>query len=219
MQERKAFPVAQLKALDSEEDKGLFEAIVSVYGNVDHYGDRMIAGAFDRSVKELGFPAVVWSHMWSVVPIGATLEIGDSSFEKDGKKLTGLRVLGQLLVDDHEVARQAYAAMKVVGGDGRPPLRQFSFAYDIVESRSVTEDGDDVRELVDVDLYEVGPTLLGANPETQLLGVKDLAAALTQSQPPDANQEPKSTEVDEEAKGRSARLLLAGPHDPLEGSI
>jgi HK97 family phage prohead protease len=165
--EQKSFPVVQLKAL-GDEGAGQFEAIVAVFGNIDSYGDRMVKGCFERTLRAppegRGFPAVVWSHQWGMVPIGASLEAEE--VEK------GLRIVGQLLIEDHSTAREVYAAMKLQGGDGLPALREFSFAFFIVDSAEITEDGETIREIKDVDLLEVGPTLIGANSETELIGVR-----------------------------------------------
>ncbi len=55
-------------------------------------------------------------------------------------------------------------------------LRQFSFAYDVVES-TLSDEGEKaarryVNDLHVLELFEVGPCLVGMNPDTQLLGVK-----------------------------------------------
>jgi HK97 family phage prohead protease len=172
--EHKSFRVVEVKAL-ADEGEGIFEAIVAVFGNVDSYGDRLVQGCFERTLKAppegRGFPPVVWSHQWGVVPIGATLEAEEVE--------RGLRIKGQLLVEDHQTAREAYAAMKILGGDGLPPLREFSFAFFIRDSSEIVEDGESVREISDVDLLEVGPTLVGANPETELIGVRSATPAST----------------------------------------
>ena len=96
-------------------------------------------------------------------PIGAALEAEEVE--------AGLRIVGQLNIDDNARAREVYAAMKNLGGDGRPPLREFSFAFFVMESHWVTEEEQEIRELADLELIEVGPTLMGANPATELLDV------------------------------------------------
>jgi len=61
---------AKFKALDKEEgaEPGTFSAVVAVYGNVDKVGDRIVEGAFDRSLEEwkaLGDPIpIVLAHEW-----------------------------------------------------------------------------------------------------------------------------------------------------------
>jgi Caudovirus prohead serine protease len=64
----KSYPVASFKPLDDDEAGGTFEAIVSVFGNVDLVGDRVVKGAFKSSLKrwrESDDPIpVIWSHQW-----------------------------------------------------------------------------------------------------------------------------------------------------------
>lgn len=171
----KTYPVLELKAL-ADGPAGRFEAIVAVFNNIDAYGDRILPGAFERTLKPppegRGFPPIVWSHMWFEPPIGASLEAEEVD--------KGLRILGQLNLDDNARAREVYAAMKNVGGDGLAALREFSFAYFVRESRLIEEPIDpedsnsatrEVLELLDLEVIEVGPTLLGANPDTELLDV------------------------------------------------
>jgi hypothetical protein len=71
---------------------------------------------------------------------------------------------------DNAKAQQVYRLLKA----GR--VKQFSFAYDVEEGAWVdkTVDGkaDSHYELRKLKLFEVGPTLVGANQSTELLGVK-----------------------------------------------
>jgi len=62
----KAYEIASFKALNDA--PGTFEAIVSVFGNVDLQGDRTMPGAFKDTIakwraKDAPVP-VVWSHEW-----------------------------------------------------------------------------------------------------------------------------------------------------------
>ncbi|NLD71171.1 MAG: hypothetical protein GX649_00480, partial [Chloroflexi bacterium] len=72
-------------------------------------------------------------------------------------------------------------------------LAEFSFAYDVVRGKQV-DNGDGVEpryvyELEEVDLLEVGPCLFGVNPETELISVRGLKAALAGEGREDALQE------------------------------
>lgn len=165
--EHKSFQITEIKALDEGDEPGVFEAIVATWDDIDSYNDRMVQGAFTETLKNDGFPPIIWSHDRYVPPIGAALEATETD--------KGLYIKGRLLVaedEDHAIARQVYAAMKAKGGDGRAPLRQFSFGYRVKEARYVVEDDIEIRELVAVQLFEVSPTLVGANPATELLAVK-----------------------------------------------
>ena len=97
------------------------------------------------------------------------LEPNDALLPASLKEFGGLYVKVQLdLNEEAKKARQVYRLMK-----GRR-LTQFSFAYDVVEYAIVKDEGAEntVWELRKVKLYEVGPTPIGANQETELLAVK-----------------------------------------------
>jgi len=169
----------QIKAAGEADglDAGQFEAIVSVFGNVDWYGDKVLPGAFKDTLADWaqrGDPIpVVWSHRYDdpEYHIGVVTE----AEERD----EGLWIKAQLDLDeDAPKARQVYRLLK-----GRR-VTQFSFSYDVEDGgpakaagEDATDDAaDDVYELRKLRLYEVGPTLIGANPATELLGVKGAKA-------------------------------------------
>ncbi len=161
----KAF-AAQFKAVD--EAKGIFEAIVAVFGNVDRGGDVILPGAFAGTLEawqQKGRPIpVVFAHQWDNLDahIGQVLEAD----ERD----EGLYVKAQLEMDEPFAAR-VWKKMKA------GTLAEFSFAYDVLESAQVDRGADTspryVNELRELELFEVGPCLVGMNPDTQLLGVKE----------------------------------------------
>jgi HK97 family phage prohead protease len=202
--EYKSFKVERVKALGDGESDGTFEAIVSVFGNVDSYGDRVEPGAFATTLQK-GFPAVVWTHQWTEPPIGATLDAKETS--------EGLYVKGRLFIEDNQRAREVYAAMKNLGGDGQPPLREFSFAYDIVNAGWEVVDEEEIFSLKELDLIEVGPCLRGANDQTRLIGVKSDGAD-GRERPPKPSEGEKSSHDPEAArafKQRAGDLLTARP--------
>lgn len=172
----------QVKAVGSDDglEEGVFEAIVSVFGNVDSYGDKMILGAFKDTLDE-------WAASGDPIPsyyshrmddpdynIGEVLEAkelqpGDPDLPPKLKDFGGLYVKVKVdLHDEAKKARQVYRLLK-----GRR-LTQFSFAYDVLEYAIVKSEDEEqmVWELRKVKLYEVGPTPIGANQETELLAVK-----------------------------------------------
>ncbi|OKI52860.1 HK97 family phage prohead protease [Micromonospora sp. CB01531] len=145
---------------------GEFEAIVSVFGNLDSYGDVVMPGAFVDVLDEWkakGDPIpVIWSHNWydPFAHIGTVLEAKETD--------VGLWVKGLVDLDpEARTAAQVYRLLK-----GRR-VTQFSFAYDIADASWAERDGQDVYELRKFGaLYEVGPCLVGANQETELLAAK-----------------------------------------------
>jgi HK97 family phage prohead protease len=156
--QRKSVPV-HIKALDDE--TGKVEAIVSVFDNVDHGGDRIVKGAFARSIKEWktnGDPIpVIFSHQWS--DLWSHIGVVDDLEETE----KGLLARYTLDVKDNPAAAQVYKLMK------RRSLKEHSFAYGIKDAATVKGG---IQELRDLDIFEVGPTLKGMNPDTELLAVK-----------------------------------------------
>lgn len=161
----KSCPV-RIKAAGEHEgtDEGMFEAIVAAY-NLDSVGDKITPGAFAETLAEWkgrGDPIpVLWSHM-SHDPeyhIGEVLEAEE--------RPEGLWVKARIDTEPGTKAAQVYKLLK-----GRR-VTQFSFAYDVEEGAWVDQkDGEGYYELRKLKLYEVGPTLIGANQATELLDVK-----------------------------------------------
>jgi HK97 family phage prohead protease len=152
---------AQFKAV-TDAPAGTFEAIVSVFGNIDLGGDRVMPGAFARTLDDWnssGDPIpVIWSHEWD----DPMSHIG--YVEKAEERPEGLFVRARLDVDNNE--RAAYVARLLK----ERRVREFSFGYFAKGWRDVDdEEYGRVRELTEIDLFEVGPTLLGMNPDTVLL--------------------------------------------------
>ncbi|MFJ3826232.1 HK97 family phage prohead protease [Streptomyces nodosus] len=151
---------------------GQFRALVSVFGNEDSMGDVIAPGAFSQVLAEWkasGDPIpVVWSHRWGdpFAHIGSVLEAAETA--------DGLEVLAQIEdMDTNPTAKHVHGLLK-----GRR-IKQFSFAYDVGEGGWV--DTDDLAnhpwgEYYEIKrfsrLYEVGPCLVGANQQTELLAAK-----------------------------------------------
>lgn len=160
--ERKAFP-ADVK-MRQDDPPGTVEAVVSVFGNVDAYGDVVAPGAFKRSLEERMPLPIAWAHNDTIPPIGVAQTAKETS--------EGLFVKFLLFVDqedDHPVARQVWTGLK------QGAIKEFSFGYRVREAEWETRDGQDVRILKDIDIFEASPVWIGANPQTRLVAVKDAA--------------------------------------------
>lgn len=154
--ETKSFPVLEFKA--ASDSSGAFEAIVAVFGNIDGGGDRILPGAFKQTLAERGLPPIYHSHDWAAGPIGTTLEAEER--EK------GLWIKGRLFLEINDpFVNRIHAGMKTTGP------KEFSFTYRPKEVKFVEEDGDEIRELIHLTCYEVGPTLIGMNAETELISM------------------------------------------------
>jgi len=156
---------ARVKAAGESDGLGAgeFTALVSVFGNEDSVGDVVMPGAFTEDLarwKDSGDPIpVIWSHDWGdpFSHIGHVVEARESA--------GGLLVTGQLDMDNPK-AQQVFRLLK-----GRR-VTQFSFAYDIEDGGWGERDGREVYELRKLRIHEVGPTLVGANQETELIAAK-----------------------------------------------
>ncbi|MFJ8883612.1 HK97 family phage prohead protease [Streptomyces sp. NPDC102402] len=170
---------AKIKAVGPADGlaEGEFIAIVSVFGNEDSMGDVIRYGAFGQVLAEWkasGDPIpVVWAHKWGdpFAHIGIVVESEEIP--------EGLKVRGRIEdMDTNPTARHVHGLLK-----GRR-IKQFSFAYEVGEGGWVETD-DTVNhpwgEYYEIkrfsSLFEVGPCLVGANQQTQLLAAKaaDLA--------------------------------------------
>lgn len=145
--------------------EGQFDALVSVFGNVDAYGDVVMPGAFSRTLKEWeasGYKIpVYWGHQMS----DPDFNIGEIVSAVETER--GLQVRAQLDLDSPKAA-QVYRLLK----GGR--VKEFSFGYSVRDASWADQDGQEVYQLHDVDLYEVSVVPVGANPETELQSVKTL---------------------------------------------
>jgi HK97 family phage prohead protease len=182
--------------------EGQFEAIVSVFGNTDSYGDVVMPGAFadDLTAWEAsGDPIpVYWSHRMD----DPDFNIGHVLEAKETDK--GLWVRAQLDLD----APKAAQVFRLLRGKR---VTQFSFAYDVIEGAEVKREDGTVYELRKLKVYEVGPTPIGANPETELLAVKALMRTLTV-----ARKAGRVISASNEALLRSAHESIGGVLAALE---
>lgn len=157
-----SFDLVEFKAMDG--DQGLFAARVAAFGNVDRGGDRIIKGAFKKSIarwqKSMKSIPVIFSHDWKVIEHFIGTVDPKSMMETE----EGLVVAGRLDIEDNPKARSVFRKLK----DGS--LAGWSFGYEVKEER-LAKDG--ARDLLEVDLLELGPTLVGMNPLAETLAVKE----------------------------------------------
>ncbi|KOU41275.1 primosomal replication protein N [Streptomyces sp. WM4235] len=148
--------------------EGQFVALVSVFGNEDSVGDVVRPGAFTETLSDWaskGDPIpVIWSHAWGdpFAHVGTVVKAVET--------LHGLEVTGQIDdLDTNPTSAQVYRLLK-----GRR-VTQFSFAYDVQEGAWVEDENHKYGgyyELRRLKVHEVGPCLVGANQETELLAAK-----------------------------------------------
>ncbi|BDI29409.1 hypothetical protein CCAX7_14600 [Capsulimonas corticalis] len=179
----KTLPAYGVKTLDSAQ--GIMEAIVAVFDNVDAAGERIKAGAFTQSL-ERKYPKGVWMHDW-MIPVAKTLEAkellpGDPLLPAELAELGGLYVKGQFNLNTQR-GREAFSDLDFGTVD------EFSIGY--VTRKDSIDSKTQVRDLIVIDLYEWSPVLVGCNPQTALIGVKQTPSG-AQSTPADAATAPAS---------------------------
>lgn len=145
--------------------EGQFTAYASVFGNKDSYGDVVMPGAFAKDIAR-------WEKSGNPIPLLFGHNMSDPDYnighvvsaEEDA---VGLKVTGQLDLENPK-GMQVYRLLK-----GRR-INQMSFAYDVLEGGPATHDGENVWELRELKVYEVSVVTIGANQETEILGVKQV---------------------------------------------
>lgn len=162
--------------LVTDEPAGTFTALVSVFGNKDRQGDIVMPGAFQKTLKtwaKKGTPIpAVWSHQFN----NPDMFLG-KYFEQDETE-AGLLLKGRLNLR-WDMAQKVYELYQ------EDLVSEFSWSGRVVDFDEIGEKDDAYDEdnpwmngarIKEVDLWEAGPTFKGANPDTELLGVKSLQA-------------------------------------------
>lgn len=192
--ELKELPV-QVKIVD--EEQGIIEAYVSVFGNVDSYHEVVEKGAFADFLKENfpRYPKGVWAHDWAV-PIAKTIEAREDE--------RGLFIKGKL-IKGVQKADEAYLLLK------EGVITDFSFGFQVDEADVDPETG--IRYLKKIRIYEWSPVLVGANPEAMLVGVK-ADGQEAEPKPDDETTPPDETPADPEPKPENEPAPEPAPADP-----
>lgn len=137
-------------------EQGVITGYGAIFNNVDEYGDRIVPGAFAKSLARSAstgaMPLMLWNHK-SDEPIGVWTEMAED------KK--GLKVKGQLVMEVPRAA-QTYALLKAGA------MRGLSIGY-----RTMADGIEgNVRLLKEIDLWEVSPVTFPANTKATITSVK-----------------------------------------------
>jgi HK97 family phage prohead protease len=143
---------------------GEFSAIAAAY-SIDRDGDQIVRGAFGRTIErwqasDKRIP-LHWHHSASPKDIIGFVDPGSMRELPEG-----LFVRGKVDLDGSTVARDAWRPMK----DHAVSL---SFGYLTVDS---FRRPDGIKELRELDLFEISITPAPANPDTHILETKSLGA-------------------------------------------
>jgi HK97 family phage prohead protease len=141
--------------------EGVIEGYGSVFGNVDSYGDIVVAGAFDATLKSSArLPAMLWQHS-ADEPIGVWTEM------REDKR--GLVVKGQLALGTQR-GREALELIKLGALSG------LSIGYRTVRSSFDEQSG--LRSLHELELWEVSPVTFPANEAARITSAKSAWAGV-----------------------------------------
>jgi len=157
---RKSF-AATLKAGGGDDLAGTVELYAAVFGNVDRSAELIAPGAFsnlDQFVKD-GWLAI--NHNWS--------DLGIATIESAVQDARGLKITARYHTTPAAQAARAVVKERI----DRGKAVKASIGYRVLESESqAQEQGDTVRVLKSIELYEVSIVNLPCNPEAGVSAAK-----------------------------------------------
>ena len=180
MLEHKTVGVKGLSVVSEEE--GIVETIISVTGIVDEVKDRIMPGAYAKTLAKRK-PKGVWSHDWDS-PVSKTLGVkellpGDPSLPKlmpNGQEWPAeagaLAVKTQFNLQTQR-GKEAYADVVFFGDE-----QEWSIGYNVPVGGAKIDQKSGVREISTLELYEYSPVLFGAMPLARTTSVKEAQLAL-----------------------------------------
>ena len=162
----------------TDEELGIVEHFVSIFGVKDRVGDVVHRGAFTKTLAERGGKVLVLDNH-RTTGAGAILgkpismrEVGreelPESVLRDWPEATGgLKAETQFAMET-QAGREAFALIKMGA------LSDWSFAYDIVRKDYSPSSGEKgrIRNLREVKLFEYSPVLIAANAAVGTVSVK-----------------------------------------------
>lgn len=184
-------PVAT-KVIKETEDAGIVEHFFSVMGNIDHDRDRIMPGAFAKTLSDhgVGNIRVLDSHNFQ----SATDALGSPiKIEQVGRDQLPAEI--QERFPDAVAAMRAETRFNLKTSKGHDTfhllkagdLKEWSFGFAIVKSDfetvkakndrlgwTLADDGDEIRiqNLRELELFEYSPVIWGANSATSTVGAK-----------------------------------------------
>lgn len=159
MLEHKSLSSAEFKFID--DGRGGFSGYASKFGGVDSYNDTIAVGAYAKTIPtflEAGFIAV--GHSWSDTPIAYPVEAREDAI---GLFITAEFHSTAVAQDARKVVQERLAAGKSIG---------LSIGYSIPEGGSAKRD-DGIRELREIELYEVSLVTVPADRGAGVTSAKD----------------------------------------------
>jgi HK97 family phage prohead protease len=140
--------------LKADGQPGEFRAIFSRFNVIDHDGDVTIPGAFkDGEAVRISY----WGHRWLDLPVGKGI------IHQDEEKAW----IDGLFFMDTQVGKETYQTVKNLEN-----LQEWSYGYDLIDSKLGQFDNQDVQFLNKITVYEVSPVMLGAGIGTETTDIK-----------------------------------------------
>ena len=172
----------EIKALAED---GTGRAVFATLNVVDKDGDVTLPGAFkEQTVKLVG------GHEWKQP------NIGYAKIREEGEEA----VADFQFYLDMPSAKEWYTAVKKNFEAGVP--QEYSYGFHVRKDSVSERDGRKIRELQDLDVFEVSFVMSGAGEDTRTLEVKDTKAA--DEKPAEPAPEPKADEKPAESKPADA---------------
>jgi uncharacterized protein len=140
--------------IKSVDETGRFSGLGAVFGNIDQGGDRIVKGAFTRTLQASKTLPLLWQHK-SDEPIGSV---------QCSETTQGLQVEGQLLLSD-PTAQKAYQFLKA------GVIKGLSIGFEAKRADFVG----DVRELQEIKLYELSVVTFPMNESATVTSVKAMS--------------------------------------------
>lgn len=154
MNERKGIAIVEFKA----ESEGAFRAVFSTLNVVDKDGDVTRPDAFTKGEE---VRIAQWGHNWGALPVGKGI------IDHDDEKAW---VDGSFFMDT-AVGLDTYKVVKSLAA-----LQEWSYGFEVTKSSPGEHDGQKVRFLEGVKVFEVSPVMLGAGIGTHTEAIKSLTA-------------------------------------------
>jgi HK97 family phage prohead protease len=183
-----------LATIDAQvEQEGQFSALVAAFGNVDRGRDRIMPGAFTKSLADWRASGrripIIWHHLAT----DPSMIVGSADPAKSHETPEGLVLVGRLNIERSAAAGQIRDLLK--NGD----VSGWSFGYAVKRQRNAAGG---VTELLELDILEAGPTPMPMNTAARTISVKGEEVPHD-----DPDRAPSHTELEE----RLAREGIIGP--------
>lgn len=164
--EHRQFGLLDVKLANDQ--AGTFSGYGAVFGNVDAYREIIRRGAFAEDLAEWKargkWPKMLLQHGGWGLTSDDMLPVGQYTDMQEDKK--GLWVEGRLLAMNTERGQYIYDGLK--SGE----LDSLSIGFQVLDAENETIDGETIRILTRIKLWEVSIVTFGANDKAKISGVK-----------------------------------------------